>query len=382
MMVARMLTYLALIVTAISSNGCRLQRQPTGCTRHESIVQLFPKPLVIHLLYVKPNDQCQVDLEISSPSEKRLQTVSQMAQKRHAIAAINGSFFIEGKHTSSPIHISKKGDTWLSDPFLQRAAIGWNLGGQNALIGRLGMKWELEIAGKRYPIGRINKPRNYKNTILYTPALGTKTSNHSRGTEVIIWQGRVAEIKKNVGAMTVPENGYIYSLGPESGVDLSGIMLGDPVVLRYEFIPHDVNSNTTIHDVAWGEMDTILGGTPVLVSNGKIVENFYIDETSRKFIDLPHARTAIGLLADGTWVMAVVDGGNPFHSYGMSIPELASFMKELGVVNAINLDGGSSSTFYYQGFLRNFPISARMKKDPGAGPLVSDAIVVIDKNAS
>lgn len=63
----------------------------------------------------------------------------------------------------------------------------------------------------------------------------------------------------------------------------------------------------------------------------------------------PNARTAIGITANGEllWVMAAQKPGLP--NSGLSLPELAAFMQQQGVEEAMNLDGGSSSALFYQG---------------------------------
>lgn len=71
--------------------------------------------------------------------------------------------------------------------------------------------------------------------------------------------------------------------------------------------------------------------------------------TARVQPDKRHPRTAIGVTADGrTLVIAVVDGRQPGYSVGMTLPELAELMLKLGAHDALNLDGGGSSTFYYR----------------------------------
>jgi hypothetical protein len=64
-------------------------------------------------------------------------------------------------------------------------------------------------------------------------------------------------------------------------------------------------------------------------------------------VDQRNARSAIGITKEGNllWVMAERKSSKG----GLSLPELASFLTGLGVVEALNLDGGSSSSFYYQG---------------------------------
>ena len=62
-----------------------------------------------------------------------------------------------------------------------------------------------------------------------------------------------------------------------------------------------------------------------------------------------HPRTAAGVSADGrTLILLVIDGRQPGHSIGVTLPELADLMIGLGATAAVNLDGGGSSTFYYR----------------------------------
>jgi exopolysaccharide biosynthesis protein len=67
----------------------------------------------------------------------------------------------------------------------------------------------------------------------------------------------------------------------------------------------------------------------------------------------------------------VVDGRQPNHSVGMSLPELTDLARSLGLVDALNLDGGGSSTMVVKGEVVNRP------SDPTGPRPVSDAIVVI-----
>lgn len=79
---------------------------------------------------------------------------------------------------------------------------------------------------------------------------------------------------------------------------------------------------------------------------GDIFENGHarsgLDNTTRA------SRTAIGIKADGTVVMLMVDGRHAPYSVGMTMAEVAASMEALGCVEAVNLDGGGSSTFATQ----------------------------------
>ncbi len=65
-------------------------------------------------------------------------------------------------------------------------------------------------------------------------------------------------------------------------------------------------------------------------------------------------RTAIGIIDNLHYVMVVSDGRTSA-STGLTLYQLATFMKELGVTTAYNLDGGGSSTLYFNGSVVNNP---------------------------
>lgn len=69
--------------------------------------------------------------------------------------------------------------------------------------------------------------------------------------------------------------------------------------------------------------------------------------TARVAPSVRHPRTAAGVTADGhTLILLTVDGRQPAHSVGVTLPELADLMLELGAADALNLDGGGSTSFY------------------------------------
>lgn len=99
-----------------------------------------------------------------------------------------------------------------------------------------------------------------------------------------------------------------------------------------------------------------LAAGPVLIDDGKIVE--YSSDDS--FYARRHPRTLIGKRADGTVVMAVIDGRFKGQGDGATIAETAYIARQLGLTEALNLDGGGSSTLWtkQQGVL-NHPYDNR-----------------------
>ena len=80
-------------------------------------------------------------------------------------------------------------------------------------------------------------------------------------------------------------------------------------------------------------------------------------------------RTAIGVI-DANHFVFVVSDGRTSESEGLSLYELANFMKDLGVTTAYNLDGGGSSTMYFNGYVINNPTSGGSIKERSVSDIV------------
>ncbi len=115
--------------------------------------------------------------------------------------------------------------------------------------------------------------------------------------------------------------------------------------------------------------ETVLTAGPLLLLGDRTCE---VSEV--KFNTNRHPRTAIGIRADGTLVLVVADGRSP-QAAGLSIPELQQVMVWLGCTNALNLDGGGSSTMVVSGKIVNHPSDNHAFDAEGERP-VANALVV------
>ncbi len=98
----------------------------------------------------------------------------------------------------------------------------------------------------------------------------------------------------------------------------------------------------------------ILSFGPALITNGEISVT---EEEEVGKAKTSNPRTAIGIIDDLHYVFVVSDGRTD-ESEGLSLYELAEFMKQLGADTAYNLDGGGSSTMYFNGKIINNPTSS------------------------
>lgn len=94
-----------------------------------------------------------------------------------------------------------------------------------------------------------------------------------------------------------------------------------------------------------GKRGTVLASGPMMLEDGQLSDWSSCNES---FITTRHPRSAIYTKADGTTVILTVDGRSAGNADGMSIPELAYLIKILGGEDALNLDGGGSTTLWLQ----------------------------------
>lgn len=88
---------------------------------------------------------------------------------------------------------------------------------------------------------------------------------------------------------------------------------------------------------------SMIGSGPMMLADGKRV-----DMGKGAFVTLRHPRTAIGTVGDKV-ILVTVDGRSKENSLGVNLNEFASILKWLGAENALNLDGGGSTTMYVKG---------------------------------
>jgi exopolysaccharide biosynthesis protein len=202
--------------------------------------------------------------------------------------------------------------------------------------------------GKTLPIG-LNRECESGDVVLFTRILGksTRATNHlelvleSPSHASLSWhvgESYVMQVKavNRAGNTQLSNNVCVLSFGEQRTASGSPLHLGDKVTIELSTSPSLQKVVTACHAVF-----------PV-VQNGKPVEKF----DAGAVMQHRNPRTAIGF-NDRYFFMVVVDGRQKQLSMGMTARDLAEFMKSLGCEEAMNLDGGGSSTFWMQGKTRN-----------------------------
>ena len=194
-------------------------------------------------------------------------------------------------------------------------------------------------------------------TISSAEYLKTALANNTYGTNVTAKTSETAANNKAILAV----NGDYYGANSTGYVIRNGVVYrdtvredasnGDLAIYKdgsFKIIYEDqVSADQLVED---GVVNLLAFG-PALVENGEIVVNTK-SEVGQSMASNP--RTAIGIIDENHYIIIVSDGRTS-ESQGLSLYELAEVMKSYGVKTAYNLDGGGSSTMYFNGQVINKP---------------------------
>ena len=224
----------------------------------------------------------------------------------------------------------------------------------------------IETTSDTYQDDNINielKEYRENNTTIYVadvqinnPALlKTAFANNSYGKNITKKTSTIAENINAILAINgdyygVQENGYVLKNGT---IYRSTAEKNQEDLVIYEDGTFEIinESDEDINTLLANGAYNILSFGPALVKNGEISVSKN-EEVGKSMASNP--RTAIGVIDDLHYVFVVSDGRTNL-SEGLSLYELAEFMKEIGVTTAYNLDGGGSSTMYFNGKVVNNP---------------------------
>jgi exopolysaccharide biosynthesis protein len=331
------------------------------------------EPIHINLLKI---DLTKVRLDVVHAKDAAIgvEKTSSIATRYGAFAAINAGFFrldnsLYGGDAAGVLMIDGK---LLSESYGNRNAIGiLNKTNQTTIeFGHLSSKSTL-LAGidSQFEINGINRQRGKNEIIIYTPEFHRTTLTDSDGTEIIVKNKSVVEIRKNKGSSIIPPDGFIISINGEQQKQVLGILK----MLKVVRISNKLNALEEPKQLFFSKAEDIVGGVPQLIKNGKIEITWEQEKSTKAFVETKHPRTAVAKLKDGKFLMATVDGRQPGYSVGMDLNELAAFLLELGATDAMNLDGGGSTTMFLDGKVMNKPSDKEGERN------VSDAILVFPR---
>ena len=332
------------------------------------------------VLYVAEMDRSYSDLHFEAAIAKDQilgkETVRSIAHRRsqrgdrRVLVAINGGFGVLGDMKGyggalESLHI-QAGELMTQPASDKEACFGVTSEG-DFLIGPVEMEATVTVGTYSFPLECINQRfLDGCRSILYTPRMGDSThTNHKRGYEIILTGLQLPITGKyesefvinrfgKGGSNPIPENGAVLSFRSRIDKQLENqLSEGKGGRIQIELKPS-----------IWNHTVQAIGGRIRLVKNGQVNEVLEKHHHAQKKHtpgkrqrDLAlsyEPRTALGYNAQKL-ILIVADGRRTGYSTGLSLYRLASLLVELGATEAINLDGGSSSTFVIDGKVVNRP---------------------------
>ncbi len=223
-------------------------------------------------------------------------------------------------------------------------AVGFRADG-TAFMDWLQIRTALKYNGTEIEIGNINKWRQPSAVpaFLLTDEFGDTAKTSTSGYVMVLSKksGSVSLREEAVftveqtydadGDIDIPDGKYIITIDNSSG--------DESVREALKSIPQGAEVTLSNRDYykpeLWQDAEYAMSSV-----GGRILENGVIPDGLDKTRE---PRSAVGIKADGTLVLYLVDGRQSGYSSGATLPELAKRLSEIGCVDAINLDGGGSS---------------------------------------
>lgn len=260
------------------------------------------------------------------------------SQGKQPVLGINGDFF--SLETGVPMGlVINEGRLISSDD--HRPAVGFGADG-SAFIGWPNLTCGLYMGDSPITIEYVNKKRTSSSAYLLTRDFSEQTRNSTPGYDVFlrITDGASLQIEKplsvvvdrveaNSTSVPIPEGYMVLTVDangpPDRVAAVQALVPGQPATI----VVH--TQDARFEQAAFG-----VGGDEILLLNGEI---------QRQSNSAVHPRSAVGVKSDGTLVLFEMDGRQSGYSSGLSLTDTAKALQDMGCVEAINLDGGGSSSF-------------------------------------
>ncbi len=261
---------------------------------------------------------------LASESFGSLRDVSETAKASRAIAAVNANYF---KKDGTPLGTLILDGEWVAGPLYDRVCLGIDNSGfmriDKVQLGGVLDTSDPEVA--KIWINNVNQPRrNNAHVVAYTRRWGSFVRMDYDGCLVALnAQGEV--VGKDIRTSYVPMGGMVLTDSKES--DLAKLRVGDLTHLTWQTQPD-----------SWQDVAQAVSGGPLLIKDNKI----FLDLKAEKFRpswtgNQIKARTACAVTADNHLLLITVEGPH-------TLWDLAKLLHCLGAVDAMNLDGGGSTT--------------------------------------
>lgn len=290
------------------------------------------------------------------------EVVTSAVERLGAVGGINGDFF---PWTADPLGFTVIDGRLVSEPYPDRPAFGVTADGR-AVMGTLKMSLTFHFPNGRFvkPNG-VDRPATAGELVVYERYWGKTTAAPEDAAVVTVrmdWESLMSEgkapgivlgVKPNTPNVPVPEDGIVLVARGPRATELINAASGQNSV-EARLIVQDEDGRS------WLGVKNSVGGYPWLVKRGGIRRDD-VGIANKGSFGSRHPRTAAGVARNGDIYLVVVDGRQAT-SRGATLEEMAQIMLNLGCVDAINLDGGGSSTIVVRDMVVNSPSDGQQRQ--------------------
>jgi exopolysaccharide biosynthesis protein len=363
------------------ADGIELYRS----TDNSMLDEAAPGPISLVLARLDPR-KVTLATALANDCAPSRETVQAIAERERAIVAINAGFFAM-RGAGAPAGLLKHRGRWISGTSRARGAVAFLAHGQQEparlVFGRVTVAASIAVSALwrsfSIPLAHLSPEPATGGLSFYAAPCGDVASHFSEsaaGTELAgpttpgatrTWSLEPIGPRWKVRSMAAlpagaPGAAWLVYRGPAVPPALERIRVGTTLTVAPRVGAPDSR--------VWRDAPDAVGGAGLLVAGGSAVTDWAPEKTVDTFRTDRHPRTVIGVDGDGSIWLIAVDGRNPTVSVGMSFAELQRACLALGLRDALNLDGGGSTTLVVNGQVVNQPSDVT-----GPRP-VSDAIVV------
>jgi hypothetical protein len=255
-----------------------------------------------------------------------LSSLTQLARSRDALVAINGGYF--NRVRKLPLGALRDDGRWLSGPILGRGAIGWEARSLPR-FGRLSLRESLvDPSGRDWALVALNSGWIQRGLSRYTADWGPAYRALSGGEQALLLRDGVVRERFEADRLA-------------AGVPLR---TGDSLVVARGSFPLpwgegvSLALRSAVNDPL-GDASHVMGGGPLLLQDGRVVLDGPLEGFSPSFLRQAAPRTVIASDGSNLWLITLQGVGDA----GPTLGETANLLRDLGLRDALNLDGGSST---------------------------------------
>ena len=355
-----------------------------------------PGPWTVRVVTIDPR-RFRGDLDATfGPTLEDRERTTDLARQERAAVAVNGGFFVFDPRAGAegdPAGVGVYGGHVLSEPVGDRPALLMDGGARRTAVVRPTWRGRADLPSGRQEVDGVNRVpgliRNCGGTpddtptwlplhdvtcsdpdelVAFTPAFGPTTPSGPGAEAVLDRRGVVVAVQPDRGTALGPGQRSLQGTG-NLATRVASLRPGDRIGLQVALSGD--RDQTSAPDVS------VVNGGPELVRDGRLhitqQQDGMVHPGDPSFaygwVLQRNPRTFAGVDARGRTLLVTVDGRQEAH-LGLSIPETADVARSLGMVDAVNLDGGGSTAMAIGGQLVSSPSDAAGER------AVGDAIVV------